>query len=233
MPRNGTHIAAFLRMHLRATALAAVLTALALGGSADAATITQIQFQGTTTGCFGSGCSVFTSPATTTLGGQTVTFTGDSFDETTDISGAATFNLGTFSRSGSFTSSFNDAPFTLQVTFALPSNITGGQSTLVNALIDGTVSMGNSLMMVSFVSNSISLQFVNSLGQGSFDLLITDPATINNANNSRPLNGGIANAMFDEFETVTPVPEPTSLLLLGAGLGAAAVGARRRRSRRA
>jgi hypothetical protein len=88
-------------------------------------------------------------------------------------------------------------------------------------------------MMVSFVSNSISLQFVNSLGQGSFDLLITDPATINNANNSRPLNGGIANAMFDEFETVTPVPEPTSLLLLGAGLGAAAVGARRRRSRRA
>jgi hypothetical protein len=172
------------------------------------------------------------SSTTTTLGGQTVTFTGDSFDETTDISGAATFNLGTFSRSGS-TSAFADAPFTLQVTFALPSNITGGQSTLVNALIDGTVSGGNSLMKVEFMSNSISLLFANALGQGSFDFLITDPATINNANNSRLLTGGIANALFEEFEAVTPVPEPTSLLLLGAGLGAIVVRVRRRRSRQA
>ena len=183
-------------------------------------------------GCFGPGCAAFASPATTTLGGQTVTFTGASFDETTDLTGAASFGLGTFSRGGSFTTAFDDVPFTLQITFALPANITGGQSTLLSALVDGTVTNNNSLMFVDFTANSQSFLFSNALGEGSFDLLITDPETLNRNQNSRPVTGGIANAVFNEFEVQpgpTVVPEPASLLLLGSALGV--VAARMRRAR--
>ena len=183
-------------------------------------------------GCFGPGCAAFASPATTTLGGQTVTFTGASFDETTDLTGAASFGLGTFSRAGSFTTSFDDAPFALEVTFVLPASIVGGQSETLSALIDGTVTTGNSLMFVDFTANTSTFQFANVFGEGSFDFLINDPDSLNRNQNSRPVTGGIANAVFREFEVQpgpTVVPEPASLLLLGSALGV--VAARMRRAR--
>ena len=212
--------------------LFAVLALVVTGSLVEAATITEIQFQGGTSGCFGPGCAAFTTPTSTALGGQTVTFTGASFDEMTDATGAASFGLGTFSRTGSFTSTFDDAPFTLRVTFVLPANIAGGQSTSLSALIDGTVTTGNSLMFVDFTANSTSFHFSNAFGEGSFDFLVYDPDSLNKNQNSRPLTGGIANAVFREYEVLpTPVPEPATLLLLGTGLSAVAVRVRRRRTR--
>ena len=203
---------------------------LCASGAAHASTIVNVA--GTTAGCFGTSCTF----STTSSSGPTydLTFTGSTFDVLTDGTGsAADFVLGSIARGRTNTPDTTAAlPFTLEVTFTLPTGIGGGQNDTFTALITGSSTGGGGPLPVDFDNTWLLFSFVNAFGSGSFQFAVTnDPAL--NKNNSDQILGSIRNALFtptsivvDDPPPIGSVPEPSMLVLLGT---AALTLARRRR----
>lgn len=211
-----------------------LILAAALFVTRPAAASSILDVEGATLGCFGAGCSVFTSPATSSATYGLI-FVGSSFDVVTSGAGSATnFVLGTIGRENVNVSSGTPAlPFTLQVTFTMPTGIGGGQGGTFSALISGTSVGGGGPLDVIFDHAWQALTFSNSFGSGSFEFSVINDPTVNKNTISSPasLLGGIRNANFTP--TAPPpvnatVPEPTTLILVGTGLAAAAYRRRQR-----
>lgn len=205
---------------------------LALGSAAaEAATIQSFQIVGTTTGCFGAGCSTFSDNPTS----APFTFDGTTFDIVTAADGSATFVIGEFDRANA---AFDGSlPFTLQVEFTVPVGVTPGSSTYV-ATISAAVSTNgsgpswvdfdNTLQAFTFPGGSFSFGVLDIGQSGSGDGGIS-------RNGSQNLVGIIRFAQMtvngdpDPDPDPNPIPEPASVLLVGLGLLGAGLRARRSR----
>ncbi len=195
-------------------AILAVASAFAIGTlSAHAAPLT---FSGSTTGYFGT-------PGTTTV--QGLSFTGNTFTGTTSNAGFLSLSdpndLGHFFLTGQ-TATYT-GPFTLNVTFTAPTQITGGQSTTFNATMVGSVTTGNGGTFINYgASGTQSFVFPN----GTFTLFVNNESI---QPNTTVFETATITSTFTP--TTTTTPEPSSLVFLGTGLvGLAGVARRKFRS---
>jgi hypothetical protein len=213
-----------------------------LGAAGPAAASPILNVAGSTLGCFGDGCSGFGSPVSVSDEDYELTFSGTSFAATTDLTGSvSSFSLGMMTRGGTNTDeNVSELPFTLQVTFTLPSGIDGGQGDTFTALITGTsANGGGGPLPIDFNNDWQTFTFSNASGSGSFLFaVINDPAVTKNTTrngNGALILGGIQNASFTPASSTGSesinVPEPASMLLMG--LSACALAIRKRRQQAA
>jgi len=195
----------------------------AMAREASASPITEIK--GTTQGCFGTGCGVFTAVTDDSTYG--LTFTGvSSFDVFTDASGSVTnVPLGTFSRANVLVpESTPPLDFSLAVTFSLPLGIAGDPSSILSAVIRGTSVGGGGPLDVDFDNAWQFLTYSNGSGTGSFEFAVFNDPDVNK-NGSANILGTVRNLTFrpdsEPVADAATVPEPTTLLLLGTGLAGA------------
>lgn len=203
---------------VRAVLMIAVLTAMARQVSASPIT----EIQGSTQGCFGTGCGTFADVATDATYGLTFTGVG-SFDAFTDASGSATdMNLGTFSRSNdNVPDSTPPLDFSLAVTFTLPAG-TGGNPSTFSAIITAKNSGGGGPLDIDFDNSWQLLTFSNGSGSGSFEFAVLDDPR-GNKNGDYDIFGAVRNLTFgpnSEDVSAAAVPEPSTMILLGTGLAA-------------
>lgn len=160
----------------------------------------------------------------TVTGVPQLTFTGNNFTGTTAL------GVGALSGSNSLGSFFlNTAPtqalggsFTLNVTFTMPTGITGGQGTSYTATITGSVSpnIDQGGVLVHFNNPTQTFTFNNANGSGSFTLTLADVFV--QTGRSAQLTAGFTGQQ-------NPIPEPMTMLLFGTGLAGVAAKVRRRR----
>jgi hypothetical protein len=192
-----------------------------LARQASATSITEIQ--GSTQGCFGSGCTLFEDSTTDSTYG--LTFVGaSSFDVSTDASGApVSFALGTFSRGNvNVPDSTPELDFSLGVTFSLPLGIAGDPSTSLTAIIHGTSPGGGSPLDINFTNAWQLFTYSNGSGTGSFEFAVYDDPD-GNKNGDAEIIGAVRNATFTPESDVlaaAAVPEPSTMILLGTGVAA-------------
>jgi hypothetical protein len=180
----------------------------------------ELNLQGYVTGHFNSGSS-------TTYGG--LSYTGSTFNVTTagnfyGLGGNAApinvNNLGSFALNGStFNYSSPATFFTLDVTFTQPTGVSGSNSAIYTAILQGDVVSKNGGVYIQFDNSPRLFNFTNSTGTGSFDLSVNDLSLYPSQTSSVTGYG---------HGSMTPVPEPCSLAAIGMGLGGFFVRRRRR-----
>ena len=203
---------------VRAVLMIASLTAMARQVSASPIT----EIQGSTQGCFGTGCGAFVDVATDSTYG--LSFSGVSlFDAFTDSSGVANdIMLGTLSRANvNVPDSTTPLDFSLAVTFTLPLGIAGDPSSTLFAVIQGTNPGGGGPLDIDFDNAWQPLTFSNGSDAGSFEFAVLNDLT-GNKNAGNAIFGAVRNLTFESnSEDILPaaaVPEPSTLILLGTGL---------------
>jgi hypothetical protein len=212
---------------IRAVLMIASLSVMARETSASPIT----EIKGTTQGCFGTGCGVFTDVTNDSTYG--LTFTGVSpFDVFTDASGSvANVPLGTFSRANvQVPESTTPLDFSLAVTFSLPLGIPGDPSSILTAIIRGTSPGGGGPLDVDFDNAWQLLNYSNGSGSGWFEFAVLQDLDVNK-NGSSNILGAVRNLTYrpdsEQVVDTATVPEPSTLILLGTCVAGAI---RRRRT---
>jgi hypothetical protein len=206
-----------------------VLVMFALGSQAVKAD--EVNFAGSTLGCFGLGCT----PAASANINNRLIFDSSTFSGRT-VNGF--FPLGdvgnpssNFNNLGSLTlfplnQNYN-TPFTLQVNFTEPD--VNGNPVTFTAVITGSVASHDGGVFVDFDNTVQTFNFdvgcrfgPGICATGSFSFSVNDTSL--HSDGIVPLTGQITSA-----QQASPVPEPTSLLLLSSGVLTLTASLRRRR----
>lgn len=202
---------------MNATRRTLALAAFALLGTAGASQAQEIQFVGSTKGCFyaasESGC---TPASSSTL--MYLSYLNSSFDVTT-VDGLAGIgaapgapnvnNLGTFSVTGD-PAAYGGSHFLLDVAFALPT-ITSTPSLFSAALKGSVQSFANGLVKIVFDPATQVFDFASGELNGSF-VLNVNSVSMTPGTSPMALSGDI------EVTNVTSTPEPGTTALLATGL---------------
>lgn len=161
----------------------------------------------------------------TVTGVPQLTFTGNA-----NFTGTTALGIGSLSGPNSLGSFFlSTAPtqlisgsFTLNVTFTVPTGISGGQGTTYTASITGSVSpnINQGGVTIDFNNTPLVFTFNDGVNTGSFSLAIADVFV--QSGQSANLTAGITGQQ-------SAVPEPVTMLLFGTGLAGVAAKVRRRR----
>jgi hypothetical protein len=201
-----THLTALLKTISLGIALIAVMTLSQGVARADEVTLT-----GSTTGVVS--------------GVPQLTFTGNA-----NFNGTTSLGFGSLSGPNSLGSFFlATSPqqlvagnFTLNVTFTVPSGITGGQGATYTATIQGSVSpnVNQGGVNITFASPTQTFTFNDGVNSGSFTLTVA---------NLFVQSGQSANLTAGFTGQQNPIPEPATMFLLGTGLAGVAAKIRKRR----
>lgn len=176
---------------------------LALG--ATQARADEVTVAGTTDGCFSATC-----PGTNPLGG--LTFTGTSFGPITTVGGfAAVSDLGTFSLNNT-AYNYTGSTFTLDVTFTMPSGVSGSPTSFTAQLMGAVQSTAQGGVYIDFNNTTQYFTFNDGVNQGSFGFNVNDVSL--NPNTTNYVSGNIVAA---SQSPVTSAPEPGSFALLAGG----------------
>jgi hypothetical protein len=160
------------------------------------AVVAAVEFSGSTTGCFGTDCTNFSSsPSISHL-----SFSGGSFTDIT--AGSFTTGFGSFNL-GNGTSSYNTS-FTLDIAFTLPSGTTGQT---INALVSGSVGGNSGTVDIDFPTTPQTFTYSG----GSFTVALNDvDISIGDPN----ITGTIT------LNSAVPEPSTWAMMILGfCGLG--------------
>lgn len=174
----------------------------------------QVTFTGTSAGCFGAACAPTVGASVN--GG--LTFTGSSFNQTTDNTGflalgGTSDGLGTFTLTGAPDTYTGDI-FRLLVTFTAPTGASPGNS-MFETLLQGTVTgMNAGGVFVNF--DNATRTFASSAGPFTFAL---NDVSISSNSSTQIVSGQIQAA----------VPEPGTWAMMLIGFGGMGVALRRRR----
>jgi PEP-CTERM motif len=191
----------------------------------------QVQFSGTTYGCFGLDCTP-THQSTYSTGSDFLTFTGWDFDKLSGADGSVELALGDFYWETFVGNVEIASPFTLFIAFATPTGI--DPTPLYDGEFEGLVIRGKvngvatreSTMSVIFEPNQRDYTFTGGSPDGSGSFTLTLPETYIWPAQRSPVTAQITNA------TVATVnPEPMSMILLGSGLAGLAAVRRRRKQK--
>ena len=174
----------------------------------------QVNFIGTSAGCFGAFCAP-------TIGASVnggLTFTGSSFNQTTDNTGflalgGSSDGLGTFTLSG-LSDTYTGDIFRLLVSFTAPTSTPS--NTTFETLLQGTVTGVNSGGVFVNFDNAVRT-FASSAGPFTFAL---NDVSISSNSATQIVSGQIQAA----------VPEPGTWAMMLIGFGGMGVALRRRRS---
>jgi hypothetical protein len=193
------------QMRFSRTALAGALLASAFMAAPVQA---QLPVAGTTRGCFGVSCIGL--PSATIQG---LTFTGGSFNGTTDASGSVAIggtgnNFGLLSLSSEPDFNYGGTQFSLFFDFTQPAGSLGNP--MFTAMLTGNVTVVNNGVLFTFNPNVLSNSFAT--------VTISNPVGVNADNPAQQISGAISVA-----------PEPASMTLLATGLLGIFGAARRRR----